>query len=152
MARGAKRAMKNRAKQAANAQYAAALIDDQHKRGGRVTFAHPWGIEFLREQVMQDVLRRWNLRVARLDQCAVALRDRSSGLRHLKPTVIVTNDRTLAERIAKWCNRSHETLANRRQLCIRKQATTRRDLSGGDGQHECGDRDEASRPRGIRDS
>ena len=96
LARGAPRAIENRSKQEANAQCTAVLIDDQCRRGGRVIFEHPWGTAFLREKVMQQVVGRWCLGMTRLDQCMVGLVDKSSGQPHLKPTVIVTNDRVLS--------------------------------------------------------
>ena len=71
-------------------------------------FEHPWGTEFLREKVMQQVIGRWCLGMTRLDQCMVGLVDKSSGQPHLKPTVIVTNDRVLAQRLARRCDRQHE--------------------------------------------
>ena len=96
LARGAPLAIANRAKQGTNAQYTAVLIDDQCRRGGRVIFEHPWGTAFLHEKVMQQVIGRWGLGMIRLDQCMVGLFDQVSGRPHLKPTVIVTNDRVLS--------------------------------------------------------
>ncbi len=63
-------------------------------------FEHPRGTEFLKEKPMQDVIGRWNLGMIRLDQCMVGLHDQESQLPHLKPTVIVTNDRVVAQQLA----------------------------------------------------
>ena len=71
-------------------------------------FEHPWGTEFLKEKPMQDVIGRWNLGMVRLDQCMVGLRDQESQLPHLKPTVVVTNDRVVAQQLALRCPGHHE--------------------------------------------
>lgn len=71
-------------------------------------FEHPWTTEFIREEPIQRVIRKYHLTTTRLGQCAMGLRDAQARRLHLKPTIIVTNDLRAARLLGRRCSGDHE--------------------------------------------
>lgn len=71
-------------------------------------FEHPWTTEFVREESMRRVIQKYRLTTTRLDQCVPGLRDMRRGKRHLKPTLILTNDLRAVRLLGRRCPGGHD--------------------------------------------
>ena len=87
-------------------RFALSLAKMQLREGRGFIFEHPRGASSWRTSEMEEVLQHPDVLRVVLDMCAFGLRDPNGSL-HLKPTVIITNVKEIAEALAKRCAHDH---------------------------------------------
>ena len=71
-------------------------------------FEHPLGAESWKDRSVLQIAKHVCVRVVRLDQCMVGLRDLRSKKPHMKPTYIMTNSEHVAQQLEVRCDKTHE--------------------------------------------
>ena len=89
-------------------EFAMELCTIQYSAGRKFVFEHPWYAESWFERCVMQIADKAGVECVRLDQCMFNLRDVYSGLRHRKPTGIMTNCEEIKKRVEKRCNGKHD--------------------------------------------
>ena len=89
------------------------MVEKQQRKGGRSLLENPWTSEAWKTKELDALLNEKRvveeMKLVRIDQCAMGLRDIDNGLLHKKPTGIATDSTGIQEEFkGKVCDGLHE--------------------------------------------
>ena len=106
--RGSNRWMRERVKAKVMLRLAMRLAKLPLGEGRLFMFEHPLGAESWKDRSVLQIAKHVCVKVVRLDQCMVGLRDVQSKKLHMKPTYIMTNSEHVAQQLELRCDKTHE--------------------------------------------